>query len=157
MLSTLEHASRHQRIHRLVDLRGKAPDGELAQFFLEERFRRSFSLTGYLLSGGGAAAVTCWFLIGSLYANKAPSVVLRLLLIASGLFLAAVVVGFVAALAAFKAFEAAAFLPVEKFSRPYNWADRWMATTVAARVAAAVLIASGGLAASTAYIHLAWR
>ena len=149
MLSTLEHASRHQRIHRLVDLRGKAPDGELAQFFLEERFRRSFSLTGYLLSGGGA--------VGSLYANKAPSVVLRLLLIASGLFLAAVVVGFVAALAAFKAFEAAAFLPVEKFSRLYNWADRWMATTVAARVAAAVLIASGGLAASTAYIHLAWR
>ena len=81
---------------------------------------------------------------------------LRLLLVASGLFLAAVVIGFVAALAAFKAFEAAAFLPAEKFNRPYNRPDRWMAATVGARVTATILIASGGLAAFLAYVHLVW-
>lgn len=149
--------SRHRRIPRLVDLRGKAPDGDLAQFFTQERFRRSFSLTGYLLSGGGAGAVTCWFLIGSLYANRAPTLVLRLLIVASGLFLSSIVVGFLAALAGFKAFETAALLPAEDFSRPYNRADGWMAATMAARAAAATFIVGGGLVAFAAYVRLAWR
>jgi hypothetical protein len=150
------HARRH-RSARLVDLRGKAPDGDLAQFLLEERFRRSFSLTGYLLSGGGAGAVTCWFVIGSLYANRAPTHVLRLLIVASGVFLAAVVVGFIAVLAGYKAFETAALLSAEEFSRPYNRADRWIATILAARVLAAALIALGGLLIFRAYVGLAWR
>ena len=149
--------ARRHRTARLVDLRGKAPDDDLTQFFLEERFRRSFSVTGYLLSGGGAGAVTCWFLIGSLYANKAPTLVLRLLIVASGVFLAAVVVGFIAVLAGYKAFETAALLPAEEFNRPYNRADRWMAATVAARVIAATLIALGGLLIFAAYVVLAWR
>lgn len=144
-----------RRRPRFVELHGKAPD-DLAKFFLEERSRRSFSVTGYLLSGGGAGAVTCWFLIGSLYANKAPALVLRMLIAASGVFLAAVVVGFIAALAGYKAYETATLLPVEAFNRP-NRADRWMATTVTTRIAAALLIVIGGLTTFAAYVELAWR
>ena len=151
-----ESRSRRRRAARFVDLHGEAPDEDLAQFFLEERSRRSFSVTGYLLSGGGAGAVTCWFLIGSLYANKAPTLVLHLLIVASGVFLAAVVVGFVAALAGYKAYETAALMSAEELSRS-NRADRWMATTMAARVAAALLIVIGGLTTFAAYVELAWR
>jgi hypothetical protein len=151
-----EPGPRKRRRNRLIDLHGKAPDEDLAQFLLEERSRRSFSVTGYLLSGGGAGAVTCWFLIGSLYANKAPALVLRMMIAASGLFLAAVVVGFLAALAGYKAYETAALLPIEELGRP-NRADRWMATTVAARIAAALFLVVGGLATFAAYVELAWR
>ena len=82
---------------------------------------------------------------------------LRLLIVASGVFLAAVVVGFIAVLAGYKAFETAALLPAEEFNRPYNRADRWMAATVASRVIAATLIALGGLLIFAAYVVLAWR
>jgi hypothetical protein len=97
-----------RRKARLVDLQGREPDDGLTQFFLEERARRSFGLTGYLVSGGGAGAISCWFIIESLYAIRAPALVLRLLLTASGLLLSAVVVGFFAALAGYKAFDTAA-------------------------------------------------
>ena len=80
----------------------------------------------------------------------------RASIVASGLFLAAVVIGFVAALAAFKAFEAAAFLPAEEFNRPYTRADRWTEATVSAPVTATILVRSGGLAAFLAYVHLVW-
>jgi len=153
---THDSRSRRRRSTRLIDLHGKTPDDDLAQFFLEERSRRSFSVTGYLLSGGGAGAVTCWFLIGSLYANKASVLVLRMMIVASGVFLAAVVVGFLAALAGYKAYETAALLPLEELSRP-NRADRWMATTMAARIAASLLIVVGGLITFAAYVDLAWR
>jgi hypothetical protein len=142
---------------RLVELRGREFDDDLAQFFIEERARRSFGVTGYLLSGGGAGAVTCWFQIGSLYAYRAPPIALHLLLIASGLFLTAVVVGFVAALAGFKAFDTAASLSEEDFTRPYNRADRWVAVTTTARAIAAVFITAGGLTTFTAYLELIWR
>lgn len=142
---------------RLVDLQGRPPDEELNQFFIEERARRSFGVTGYLLSGGGAGAVTCWFQIGSLYANRAPPGVLHLLLIASGLFLAAVVVGFFAALAGFKAFDVAMSLSVEDLRRPYNRADRWVAITTATRIAAVIFVTLGGLTAFAAYLALSWR
>ena len=79
-----------------------------------------------------------------------------MLIVASALFLAAVVLGFLAALAGFKAFEVAALLPAEEFSRPYNRADRWMAATVTARAVASVLIAAGGLVTFAAYVRLAW-
>jgi hypothetical protein len=98
---------------RLVDLQGKELNESLAQFFLEERSRRSFGVTGYLVSGGGAGAVSCWFAINSLYAIKAPTLVLRLLLGASGLLLLALVVGFFAALAGYKAFDTAVTLSAE--------------------------------------------
>lgn len=149
---------RHRRARaRLVDLQGRTPDEDLNQFFIEERARRSFGLTGYLLSGGGAGAVTCWFQIGSLYANRAPPSVLHLLLIASGLFLAAVVVGFFAALAGFKAFDTAMTLSTAELSRPYNQADRWVAITTATRIAAVGFVTLGGLTAFAAYLDLCWR
>lgn len=139
-----------------MQLRGQQLGAELTQFLLEERSRRSFGVTGYLLSGGGAGAVTCWFQIGSLYAYRAPQLVLHLLLVASGIFLLAVVVGFAAALAGYKAFEAALLVPDEAFSRPSNSAERWAATAEAARVLAAALIALGGLTTFAAYAVLAW-
>jgi hypothetical protein len=148
---------RHSRRKaRLVDLRGRELDDELAQFFIEERARRSFGVTGYLLSGGGAGAVTCWFQIGSLYAGKAPELVLKLLLVASGLFLAAVVVGFAAALAGFKAFEAAVSFSAEDFNHPDNRADRWVAITTSARIIATMFVTAGGLTAFAAYLELIW-
>jgi hypothetical protein len=148
---------RPQRNARLVDLRGRAPGDDLSQFLIEERARRSFGITGYLLSGGGAGAVTCWFQIGALYTYRAPAVVLRLLLIASGVLLAAVVVGFLAALAGYKAFDIAASMSAEDLGRPYNRADRWMSVTVAARIVAAGLLTIGGLTAFAAYYQLSWR
>jgi len=141
---------------RLVNLRGGDLDDELAQFFVEERARRSFGVTGYLLSGGGAGAVTCWFQIGGLYAYRAPPLVLHLLLVASGLFLAAVVVGFFAALSGFKAFDAAVSLSREDFSRPFNRADRWVSITAASRILAVAFITVGGLTAFAAYLNLSW-
>jgi hypothetical protein len=141
---------------RLVDLHGKVPGDALTQFFLEERARRSFGVTGYLVSGGGAGAISCWFEIGGLYANKAPELVLQLLLAASALFLCAVVVGFFAALAGYKAFDTAISLPIEDFSA-YNRADQWFAITTAARIVAAVLITIGGLTAFAAYLKLGWH
>lgn len=125
--------------------------------FQQERFRRSFSLTGYLLSGSGAGALTCWFLVGNLYGNQAPTIVLRMLVTASGLFLTAVVCGFIAALAGFMTFETAVVLRPEEFGRPSNGADRWMVAMLAARLAAALLITAGGLLAFAAYAHLGWR
>ena len=83
--------------------------------------------------------------------------VLRLLLVASGLLLAAVVLGFFAALAGFKAFDTAVSLPADAFNHPYNRADQWVAVTTAARVGAAALIAIGGLTAFAAYFDLSWR
>ncbi|MDR3472345.1 MAG: hypothetical protein P4M09_11735 [Devosia sp.] len=148
---------RHPRRRaRLVDLQGREPDGDLSQFLLEERSRRSFGLTGYLVSGGGASAISCWFAINGLYVIKAPAIVLRLLLVASGIFLLAVVIGFFAALAGYKAFDIAASLPAEDLNGPYNRADRWLGVTTAARIVAAILISIGGLMAFTAYLHLIW-
>ena len=146
-----------RRKARLVELQGKAPDEVLTQFFLEERSRRSFGVTGYLVSGGGGGAVSCWFAINSLYAIKAPAHVLHLLLIASGVLLLAMVVGFIAALAGYKAFDAASLLSAEDFTHPYNRADSWLGVTTAARLVAAVLISIGGLTAFAAYLDLIWR
>lgn len=157
-MNDLPQKSRRQ-IHgkpRLVDLHGKMPDNALTRFFLEERARRSFGVTGYLVSGGGAGAISCWFAIEGLYPNKPPVLVLHLLLIASGLLLAAVVVGFFAALAGYKAFDTAIALPLEDFDRPYNLADRWFAITTASRIVAAAFVAVGGLTAFAAYFSLSW-
>ena len=146
-----------RRKPRLIELQGKAPDDDLAQFFLEERSRRSFGVTGYLVSGGGGGAVACWFAINSLYAIKAPAHVLHLLLVASGLLLAAMVVGFIAALAGYKTYDAAVMLAAEEFNRPYNRADHWLGITAIARIIAAALISIGGLVALAAYVELIWR
>ena len=148
---------RARRSARLVDLQGRKPDGDLAQFLLEERSRRSFGVTGYLVSGGGGGAVSCWFAINSLYSIGAPTVVLHLLLVASGVLLLAMVVGFFAALAGYKAFDTAASLPIEEFGRPYNSADRWLGVTTGARLVAAALISIGGLLVLAAYFDLIWR
>ncbi|HWA63888.1 MAG TPA: hypothetical protein VG939_21110 [Caulobacteraceae bacterium] len=141
---------------KLVELNGKAPDGELKQFFNEERSRRSFGLTGYLVSGGGAGAIACWFAIDGLYGAHAPAPVMRLLFVASGLLLAAVVMAFLSALAGYKAFDDAASLPPEAFSRPVNSADRWLLMTARARFAAVLLVSLGGGAAMSAYGLLLW-
>jgi hypothetical protein len=138
-------------------LRGAQLGADMTRMLFEERSRRSFGITGYLISGGGAGAVTCWFQLGSLFGFHAPGVVLRLLLAASGLFLLAVVLGFVAALAGYKTFEEAMLLPDEAIGRPNNRADRWVAATVTARSVAAVLIALGGITTVAAYTLLAWR
>ncbi len=151
-----EARPRRRRSTRLIDLHGKAPDDGLMQFLQEELSRRSFSVTGSLLSGGGAGVVTCWFLIGNLHANKAPALVLDMIIVASGVFLAAVVAGFIATLAGYKAYETAALLPIEALSRP-NRADGWMAAAATARAAAAALIVIGGLTTFLAYVELAWR
>jgi hypothetical protein len=111
-------------------------------------------VTGYLVSGAGA--ISCWFAINGRYVIKAPAIVLRLLLVASGIFLLAVVIGFFAALAGYKAFDIAMSLPSEDFNRPYNRADRWLGVTTAARIVAAILISIGGLTAFTAYLQLIW-
>ena len=148
---------RQRRSARLVDLQGRTPDGNLTQFFLEERSRRSFGVTGYLVSGGGGGAVSCWFAINSLYAIKAPVLVLHLLLLASGVLLIAMVVGFFAALAGYKAFDAAVLLPVEAFNQPDNRADRWLGFIAAARIVAAALISIGGVLVFAAYLDLIWR
>jgi hypothetical protein len=150
-----KHSWHAQRAARLVNLQGRRPD-DLAQFFLEERSRRSFGITGYLVSGAGAGAISCWFAINSLYASKAPPIVLRLLLTASGILMLAVVIGFFAALAGYKAFETAASLPADAFDRPYNRADQWLRITIAARVVTAVLISIGGLTVFAAYLGLIW-
>ncbi|QUD89545.1 hypothetical protein [Phenylobacterium montanum] len=141
----------------LVDFEGRAPAEDLTQFFLEERARRSFGVTGFLVSGGGAGAVSCWFEIANLYASRAAAPAPRLLLVGSGLLLAAVVVGFVAALAGYKAFETAVSLSTEELRRPGNSADRWFATTTVARVVAAMLVAVGGVVAFAANAVLAWQ
>jgi hypothetical protein len=146
---------RRLRSTRLVDLQGRAPDGELTRFFLEERSRRSFGVTGYLVSGGGA--VSCWFAINSLYAIGAPKMVMHLLLLASGVLLIAMVVGFFAALAGYKAFDAAVLLSADAFSQPDNRADRWLGTTTAARLIAAILISIGGAMVFVVYTDLIWR
>lgn len=148
---------RRLRSARLIDLEGHAPDGDLTQFFLEERSRRSFGVTGYLVSGGGGGAVSCWFAINSLYAIRAPTHVLHLLLLASGILLVAMVVGFFAALAGYKAFDAAVLLPAEDFNKPNNRADRWLGFTTAARIIAALLISVGGVTVFAAYLDLIWR
>ena len=114
-------------------------------------------MTGYLVSGAGAGAVSCWFAINSLYAFKAPALVSRLLLVASGLLLVALVVGFVAALAGFKAFDSAVAMSVEDMARPGNGADRWLSMIGTARILAAILIATGGLLAFAAYVVLLWQ
>lgn len=150
-------AIRSRRKPRLIELHGETPNEDTARFFLEERARRSFGVTGYLLSGAGAGAVTCWFEVVSLYGYRAPAPVLHGLLIASSLFLAAVVIGFVAALAGYKAFDIAASQPPEDFTQPYNRADRWIAAATTARVAATALIAAGGLTALAAFFDLGWR
>jgi hypothetical protein len=148
---------RQRRSTRLIDLQGRAPDGDLTQFFLEERSRRSFGVTGYLVSGGGGGAVSCWFAINSLYAIRAPILVLHLLLLASGVLLIAMVVGFFAALAGYKAFDEAVLLPAEEFNQPNNRADRWLGITTVARIIATVLISIGGIMVFAAYLDLIWR
>jgi hypothetical protein len=149
-----KHARRHAR---LTDLQGRELDEGLTRFFLEERSRRSFGVTGYLVSGGGGGAVACWFGINSLIAVKAPDLVLRLLLAASGLLLLAMVVGCVAALAGYKAFDIALTLSAEDLGHPENGADRWLSAIAISRVASAVLITLGGLTAFAAYVELIWR
>ena len=151
----LQQQIRHTR--RMVHLQGKEPDKALTQFFVEERFRRSFGITGYVVSGGGAGAISCWFAIGDLYRSTAPILVMRLLVIASGLLLSAVVLGFLAALAGYKAFETASSLPVADFNSPYNRADRWVRVTAGARIVAVIFITVGGLTALAAYIDLIWH
>lgn len=145
-----------RRPKRLVELQGRPPDDDLVQFFLEERSRRSFGVTGYLVSGGGAGAISCWFSINSLYADRAPTIVLHLLLTGSGLFLAAVVSGFLAALAGYKAFDTAASLPSDAFQRPFNRADWWLRATTWLRIGTAALICIGGFVSFAAYQHLSW-
>lgn len=129
----------------------------MVQFFVEESSRRSLGITSYLVSGGGAGAITCWFSINSLYGDRAPAGILALMLAASGLFLASMLVGFLAALAGFKAFDTAAVLPLEAFQRPYNRADWWLRVTSRLRIAAAALVCLGGAAVITAYVRLIWR
>lgn len=152
-----EPQRRHRRSARLIDLQGRALDGDLVQFFLEERSRRSFGVTGYLVSGGGGGAVSCWFAINSLYAIRAPILVLHLLLIASGVLLIAMVIGFFAALAGYKTFDAAVLLRAEDFNKPNNQADRWLGITMVARIMSAVLISIGGIMVFVAYLDLIWR
>jgi hypothetical protein len=151
------HHGQRRRRARFMRLRGSDLGKDLARILFEERSRRSYGVTGYLISGGGAGAVTCWFQLGSLFGFHAPELVLHMLLIASGLFLLAVVLGFVAALAGYKTFEEAMLLPDEAINRPDNNADRWVAATATARAIAAVLIALGGLITFSAYAILAWR
>ena len=158
MSSAPQKPHRHLRHPaRLIDFQGKELDEGLTQFFLEERSRRSFGVTGYLVSGGGAGAVSCWFAINSLYAIKAPALVLRLLLGASGLLLLALVVGFFAALAGYRAFDAAVSLSAEDLGRPGNRADRWLSIIATARILAAGLITVGGMMVFAAYLDLIWR
>jgi hypothetical protein len=158
MIDRMQKPQRPGRhVARVVELRGTEPDDDLTQYFIEERFRRSLGITGYLISGGGAGAITCWFAINSLYAARASTPILRLLLAASGFFLAAVVLGFFAALAGYKVFDTAAALPAEAFNRPYNRADRWLAIMTGARIVAATLIAVGGAMAFSAYLQLCRR
>ena len=89
-------------------------------------------------------AISCWFAINSLYAIRAPILALHLLLLASGVLLIAMVVGFFAALAGYKAFDEAVLLPAEEFNQSNNRADRWLGINTAARIIAAVLISIGG-------------
>ena len=149
----VKQARRHAR---LTDLHDRELDEGLTRFFLEERSRRSFGVTGYLVSGGGGGAVSCWFAINSLIAVKAPALVLRLLLGASGLLLLAMVVGFVAALAGYKAFDSALMLSADDLDRPENGADRWLSAIAIARIVSTVLITLGGLMAFAAYVELIW-
>lgn len=140
---------------RLLPPHGMRSDDTLQHFFLEERYRRSAALTGFLVSGAGAGAVACWFAVGNLYAAHVFDLILRLLVIASGMMLAAVVIGFLAALAGYKAFEIAAGMPLEQFGGQ-NRADRWVMRTNVIRAVAAFLVACGGLTAFVAYVILAW-
>jgi hypothetical protein len=144
-------------MHRMLHLAGKELDKNVTQFFVEERFRRSFSITGYIVSGGGAGAISCWFAIGDLYRTNAPVAVLHALVVASGLLLGAVVLGFLAALAGYKAFETASSLHAEEFNSPYNRADQWVTTTSITRIIAVIFVTLGGVCALTAYIELVWR
>lgn len=121
---------------------------------MEERSRRSFGVTGFLISGGGAGAVSCWLTIGNLYPDKAPHLVLNLLLAGPATFILAIVVAYAAALAGYKTFDTAALLPTDALSRPDNSADRWMVLTGIARLVSALLIAAGGLLTFLAYLKL---
>jgi len=145
---------RHQA--QPVHLGPRDSDTALIRFLLEERSRRSIGLTGYLVSAAGAGAVSCWFAINSLYASKAPVLVLRLLLAATGLMLVAATVGFVAALAGYKAFDGAASLASGGVSRSIIRPGRWLTVIPHARAATGVLIAIGGAVAFAAYLLLCW-
>jgi len=141
---------------RLTDLQGREMDVGLTRFFLEERSRRSFGVTGYLVSGGGGGAVSCWFAVNSLIAVHAPALILRLLGAASGLLLLAMVVGFGAAMAGYKAFDTALTLSADDLGQPENGADRWLSAIATARVVSTILITLGGLTAFAAYVELIW-
>lgn len=146
---------KRHRAHLVADARQH--DETLSQFLFEERSRRSYGVTGYLVSGSGAGAISCWFAINSLYAVGAPASVLRLLLVGSGVFVLAAVVGFFAALAGYKAFDAAALAPVDGVARPYDRADRWLTLTGHSRLVAGALLAAGGFITFLAYFKLCWR
>lgn len=82
---------------------------------------------------------------------------LHLLLLASGVLLVAMVIGFFAALAGYEAFDEAVLLPAEDFNKPSNRADRWLGFTTAARIIAALLISIGGVMVFAAYLDLIWQ
>jgi fructose-1-phosphate kinase PfkB-like protein len=144
-------------MRRLVSNHTKESDEYLGHFFLEERYRRSVGITGFLISGAGAGAISCWLTVAGLYLAHPPEIVLRLLIVASAILLAGVVIGFLAALTGYKAFESAAALGADQYNEMLNQADDWVARTNVLRSVAAILVTIGGGTAFTAFIELAWR
>jgi hypothetical protein len=140
----------------LGPLRRRHPDVVLTRFLLEERSRRSFGLTGYLGSAAGGGAVACWFAINSLYASKAPVVVLRLLLVVECLFVCAAAAGFIAALAGYKAVATQRSLDFEGAGLPNDRMHRWLSVVPRARLANGMLLVLGAALAFVAYLQLCW-